>query len=183
VLKITVVTRDDYDEEQNKFVTESRDVVLEHSLLSLSKWEAKYEKPFLGNPSLDSQALADYIEFMNQDEEPLGEELIASLSQDNLSLISEYIESKQTATWFSSIEDEGAATLNRQVITSELIYYWMFSYRIPKECETWHLNRLITLIRVFGEQNKPKQKISPQKQAEMYRDLNEKRKKELNTSG
>ena len=182
MLKITVKTRDDYDEEQNKFVTESRDVVLEHSLLSISKWEAKYEKPFLGNPSLDSQALADYIEFMNQGEKPLGDELISRLSQDNLSLISEYIESKQTATWFSSMEEGGAAS-NRQVVTSELIYYWMFSYGIPKECETWHLNRLITLIRVFGEQNKPKKKISPQKQAEMYRDLNAKRKKELNTSG
>lgn len=182
MLELKVVLKDEYDEENNQFVTETRELLLEHSLVSLSKWEAKYEKPFIGNDSLTPEELADYIMFMNRGEDPLDIHTLNKLGQDELSLISEYIESKQSATWFRS-QDTNQGIGERQVITSEVIYYWMFSYRIPIECEQWHLNRLITLIRVFGEQNKPKEKMSPQQQAEMYRDLNAKRKRELNTSG
>ena len=182
MLELKVVLKDEYDEENNQFVTETRELLLEHSLVSLSKWEAKYEKPFIGNDSLTSEELADYIMFMNRGEEPLDIHTLNKLGQDELSLISKYIESKQSATWFSS-PDTNQGMGERQVVTSEIIYYWMISYRIPIECEQWHLNRLITLIRVFGEQNKPKEKMSPQQQAEMYRDLNAKRKRELKTSG
>lgn len=159
---------------------------LEHSLLSLSKWEAKYKKPFLsGKDDKSQEELLDYFKMMVVEGDP--DDLIPNLTNENLIEIGNYIsEDKQTATWFS--DDETSQKASKEVITSEILYYVMFSNRIDKECENWNLNRLLTLFRVFNEkakENDPsnKKKMSKQELLRRNRTLNEARKKKFKTKG
>lgn len=180
MLTITVGATDVYDEETGTFGTQGGEKLrLEHSLVSLSKWESKHEKPFLGKESKTGEELLDYIRCMAVDETP-PEELLQRLSEDNLSEINAYIDKKMTATWFSEIQPQ---TRNSETITSELVYYWMTVFNIPFECEHWHLNRLFTLIRICNiKQQKPK-KMSRSEIAARNRELNAKRKAQMGTKG
>jgi hypothetical protein len=180
MLTIVVPGVEMFDEQEQEFVSiDDVTLDLEHSLVSLSKWESKHEKPFLGRETKEPEELLDYIKIMTLTPE-VPEEVFNKLSEDNVKAINAYLEAKMTATWFS--EAPGAPS-SRDVITAELIYYWMITFQIPFECETWHLNRLFTLIRVCNiKQAKPK-KMSRSEMAARNRELNAQRRTQLGTKG
>lgn len=181
MLQIDVVIEEEFNEEDSSFITKTYPVYLEHSLVSLSKWESKYEKPFLAQDQKTEEQVLDYVSMMVLNEVPT--EIFLKITNEQFQEINQYITSKMSATWFNEPE---TAKRNSQVVTSELIYYWMTSYQIPWEAERWHLNRLFTLIRVFNAEKsaveKPK-KARTEGLAAQRRALNEQRKKELKTSG
>ena len=168
MLTVTVLGKEYFDEQKKEFVyPESYDLDFEHSLVSLSKWESKYKKPFLGSDDKSRVEIFDYIYMMllTQEKPP---EIVLELSQENIDLISDYIKDTQTATWFGG--KTGAPT--KQVITAELIYYWMIAYTVPVEFQNWHINRLLTLLRVCNEHNKPEDKRSASDLAKSNREIN-----------
>lgn len=171
-----------YDESENEFITVGpRTIRFEHSLLSLSKWESKWEKPFL-DPSSNktTEQSIDYIRCMAID--PISDAELGIIITEHLEEIREYISSKQTATTISSLG--GNTSGRRSVLTSEVIYYMMFSCGIPADpCERWHLNRLLTLIEVFGVKNSPKKKMPKSDVSRMYREMNAKRRAETGSKG
>jgi hypothetical protein len=175
MLEIDVVVKDGYDEENEKFVAaETFKVRLEHSLVSLSKWESLWEVPFLGKGEKTQKQTLSYIELMLLDEIP--PEVFRKLVERHLGEVNDYISAKQTATTVPT--SKGPAS--RETYTAELIYYWMISLKIPVEFENWHLSRLLTLIRVINYKNDPKQsKMS----AKDRRALNRARRDQNNTRG
>jgi hypothetical protein len=180
MLTITVGAEEIFDEGAGTFGTHGGvELQLEHSLVSLSKWESEHEKPFLGKGDKTREEILDYVRCMVVSPNPPGD-FLQRLSKENLEAINEYIERKMTATWFS---EQPGAPKSREVITSELIYYWLTVFNIPFECETWHLNRLFTLIRIANiKQSKPK-KMSRSEVAARNRELNAQRKAQLGTRG
>jgi hypothetical protein len=180
MLTITVGATDVFDEESGTFGTHGGfELQLEHSLVSLSKWESIHEKPFLEAKEKTSEEALSYIECMLLTPNPPGDFLLR-LSEENVKEINAYIEQKMTATWFSDLEPQAR---NNEIVTAELVYYWMTVFNIPFECETWNLNRLFTLIRICNiKQGKPK-KMSRAEIARRNREINEQRKKQFGTSG
>jgi hypothetical protein len=180
VLTITVPGREFFDEENEVFV-ESESVVLEleHSLVSLSKWESIFEKPFLDDKPRTEEELFTYIKCMLLTPN-VPPEVLTRLTEQNLVDINNYMNSKQSATWFN---DHTESSKRGETFTSELIYYWMIGFNIPLECENWHLSRLFTLIRVCNVKNAPPKKMSRAEIAARNRELNAKRKAELGTRG
>lgn len=181
MLKIVVKGKELFDERTCEF-SWSKDTVLqlEHSLISLSKWEAKYHKPFLGKTDeMTFEETKDYIRCMTitQNVDPI---VYDCLSDENLNDIRNYMEDKMTATWFS---DDHNPKSRQKIVTAELIYYWMISLQIPVEFEKWHLNRLLTLIRVCNNENTPKKKMKEKDVMRQNSQLNAARKKMRGTKG
>jgi hypothetical protein len=176
MLVIDVVTEESYDEETNKFVaSESVRVELEHSLVSLSKWESIHEKRFLSpEPRTDEETIS-YIKAMIVGDEP-SPAVFYQLLLNHMEEIKTYVAAKNTATVLPSRKQNQG---QREAITSELIYYWMSELNIPVEYQHWHLNKLFTLIQVHALKKGPKQKMS----LEQRRALNKQRKREWNTTG
>ena len=169
-----------WDEEKEEFVTgKSLTLQLEHSLVSLSKWESKWNKPFLSKDERTLEETLDYIKFMTltQNVDP---EVYSHLSRENYRQINDYINAPMTATTFSENKN---GKRNREVITSELIYYWMVALQIPFECQKWLHNRLITLVRVCNIKNEPPKKRSKRETASNYAALNAARRKQFNSKG
>lgn len=183
MLQIVVPGIEEYDEVHNLFVERGKQKLqLEHSLVSLSKWEAKWHKPFYrtGKDAFTEEELIDYIRCMTITQN-VPPDVYLRLTSENVNEITKYIRDSMTATTFS--ESPGGSR-RRQIITSEYVYFLMFSYRIPKECEKWHLNRLMTLIRIFQEENKdPKKKPSRAATMSRYRALNAARRAKLHSKG
>lgn len=179
MLVITVPGMELFDQEKQEFFTKDDFVLtLEHSLVSLSKWEQKYEKPFLGQENQTAEEMLDYIRAMILTPD-VPETVINRLSEANLLQINEYLGRKMTATWFA----EEAPSRSSEKITAELIYYWMFSLQIPMECENWHLNRLFTQIKVALVKNSKPKKMSQADQLARNRELNMRRRAQLGTRG
>lgn len=181
MLTIVVPGIELYDESTETFVTaEEFTLELEHSLVSLSKWESRFEKPFLIKDEKTSEEVFAYIEAMILTKNPPGD-VLKRLSKENIDDINKYIDAKMTATWFN--EPPNRSARSRETITAELIYYWMIAFNIPIQFENWHLNRLFTLIRICSiKQDKPK-KMSRSEILARNRALNDQRRAALGTSG
>lgn len=180
MLQITIPAGEQWDEINQVFInTKEQTLQLEHSLVSLSKWESKWCKAFLTKNEKTDEETIDYIKCMTitQNVDP---NVYNCLTKENVEQIKKYIEAPMTATYFS--EEHGGKS-SREQVTSELIYYWMIALNIPMECQKWHLNRLLTLIRVCNIKSQPPKKMS--KRAIMSRNaaLNAARRKQLNTKG
>lgn len=183
MLRLTVPASEKWDEVNEQFIiTKECDLQLEHSLVSISKWEAKWCKPFLGKEEKTVEQTIDYIRCMTltQNVDP---RVYDNLTNENFREINRYVDAPMTGTTFS--EDKRAKKTNRQKVTSELIYYWMIALNIPFECQKWHLNRLLTLIRVCDAENNQSQGRNKGRREMLQRrsSLNAARRKKLNTRG
>lgn len=180
MLQITIPSSELWDEKNEEFIhTKKQTLQLEHSLVSLSKWESKWCKPFLTRNEKTIEETIDYIRCMTLTQN-VNQDVYNYLTNENIRQVNEYIDAPMTATKF--LEDKNTKT-SREQITSELVYYWMIALNIPFECQKWHLNRLLTLIRVCNIKNKPAKKMSKKEIMERNRALNEARKKQLHTKG
>lgn len=179
MLIIHVPARELWHEIKQEFVpVKACTLKLEHSLLSISKWESKFHKPFLGKEEMTLEETLEYIKCMTIDAN-VDPNVYLCITNDNVKEIVEYINDPMTATWFA----EKKKRPNREIITSEVIYSWMIFANIPMECQKWHLNRLLTLIRVVNEKSQPPKKMSKKEAIAQQRALNEARRKQLGTKG
>lgn len=181
MLEIIVPGIEGFDDDKQEFFYLVPPTVLrmEHSLVSLSEWESKWCKPFLGKDEKTPEETLDYIKCMTLTED-VAPEVYDRLSDENVKEIHKYINSPMSATTFSN---EGPNKGSREIITSELIYYWMVALTIPPEYQYWHLNRLITLIRICNIKNQPPKKRSKRDIMSRNAQLNAARRKQLNTNG
>ena len=179
MLTIVIPAFELYDELNNEFIScKEQKLNLEHSLVSVSKWESKWNKSFLSKGPQTIEETIDYIRCMTITQN-VNPNVYKGLTNTIVQEINEYIEKPMTATWFHDTEPPRRS----EVITSELIYFWMISFGIPFECQKWHLNRLLTLIRVCSIKNGSQKKMSNNKILQSNHQLNEARKKALKTKG
>lgn len=170
-----------YLEDENRFVQfKGGKLQLEHSLISVRKWESMFHKPYLGNDKTPKEILS-YIKCMtlNREVDPI---IYRFLTTDMIETIAEYIKDPMTATWFNT-STIGAAKTSNEIITAEIIYYWMIALNIPMEYEKWHLNQLMTLIKVVSIKNNPEQKMDSKEAAIRRMRLNAKRREKYNSKG
>ena len=188
MLEIFIPGQEFWDDEKQEFInTKGTNLQLEHSLVSLSKWESKWQIPFLGKNGVREEKtheqIIDYI-FCMTITQNIKQDVYSNLTNDLLVKIKDYIDSPMTATWFNERTLGGTAGKPKETITAELIYYWMIAQNIPMECQKWHLNRLLTLIRVCSIKSNPqKQKMSKKEMLANRRALNESRRAQLNSRG
>ena len=180
MLTVCIPSVEKWDEKKNEFVhTKGGILQLEHSLVSISKWESRWNKPFLTKDIKTSEQLLDYIRCMTMTQN-VPADIYDDIPKDVLKNIVTYINSPMTATTFSQHDNKGGS---REIITSELIYFWMVNYGIPFECQKWHLNRLLTLIRICNVKNQPVKKMGKKELLSRNAQLNAARRKKLNTRG
>lgn len=180
--ELTVPDREYWDEENERFVyVKGGTIRLEHSLISLQKWEAKHKKYLIGNPEITGIEFIDYIRCMTLDRN-VPDSLYFGIDQKLMDEVKAYMDDPQTATWFTDKNRKGPPS--REKITNELIYYWMLCCQIPFEpCEKWHINHLLTLIEVYNHKNQQPKKRSGKEIAASRRSLNAARKSRLGTKG
>ena len=181
MLQIKVpLEQEKWDEAKQEFIApKTQTLLLEHSLVSISKWESKWNRAFLSKKGMTAEETLDYIKFMTLSKN-VDPEVYDHLTDENISEIQKYIEAPMTAT---VISEEKSGKGNREVVTAELIYYWMIALQIPFECQKWHLNRLLTLIKVCNIKNSPPKKRSKRDIMSRNIALNAARRKQLNTRG
>lgn len=184
MLKITIPGNELFDPEKNLFyVIKDTTIALEHSLVSISKWEAKWKIPFLGGgmskTNLTREQLIDYVKFMTltQNVDP---NIYSNLTQDNMDDIMHYIEDPMSATTITQRQNKRGKS---RIITSELIYYWMTALNIPFECQKWHLNRLLMLIQIASIEQEPSKKMDPKSIMKQNSSLNAMRRAKHHTKG
>lgn len=180
MLQITIPASDGFDERTNEFVSfDEVTIQLEHSLISLSKWEAKWHKAFLSNREKSIEEMIDYIRCMTLTKN-VDPSVYTRLSPENIEEINNYINDPMSATTIRETPSRGGA---RDVVTSELIYYWMISLGVPTEFQKWHLNRLMTLIRVCSVKNQPPRKMGRGDIMRQNAAINAARRKKHHTKG
>lgn len=180
MLRLIIDEEEIFNEADQTFTTIGGITVdLEHSLLSLSKWESIHQKPFLANNDKTGAEIFDYLKAMvvTPDVDP---DVLTRCSQQTLNRIQQYIDSPQSATTFGIMPERRGPG---ETITSELIYYWLVTFNIPFECEKWHINRLFALIRICNIKNSKPKKMSRNEIAQRNRELNAQRRAKLGTSG
>lgn len=180
MLTIIVPGVESFDDETQTFINpEDTTLVLEHSLVALSKWESQTEKSFLAPNNKTPEDTLLYIKAMCLTED-VPEDVFNRLSEENVRDVNKYIEAKMTATTFHNLPNKPAG---REIITAEIIYHWMIALQVPFECETWHLARLFTLIKVLNAKNAPKKKVNAREAAAQQRALNAQRRQQMGTRG
>jgi len=180
MLKIKIAAKEDYDPVKNEFITiKEQTLSLEHSLVSLSKWESKWCKPFLSEKEHPREEIIDYIRCMtiSQNVDP---EVYTHLGDSEIQRIIQYIEAPMTATTITSLPNGPA---KKEVLTAEIFYYYMTALNIPFECQKWHLNRLYTLIQVCAIKSNPPQKMGKSATRKYNSSLNAMRRAKLGTKG
>lgn len=180
MLRITIPATELWDERNERFIrTKEQTLQLEHSLVSISKWESTWGKPFLSKEIKTIDETIDYVRCMTLTQN-VNPNVYFALTDENLKLVNDYIDNPMTATTFS--EDKSGKP-NREIITAEVVYYWMSALQIPMECQKWHFNRLLTYIRVSNIKNGPQKKMGKTETLKSNAALNAARRKQLNTKG
>ena len=181
MLLLTIpISPEGWDPVKEEFIEPKTQVLrLEHSLVSLSKWESKWCKPFLSRGEMTDEETLDYIKFMTLSKN-VDPEVYDHLTSTNIRQIKAYIDAPMTATTF---KEDRKSKRNNEIVTAELIYYWMISLNIPFECQKWHLNKLLTLIRVCNAKNQPPKKTKASDTLNQYAAINAARRKKYNTTG
>ena len=170
-----------FDEKKQEFISIDKDITLnlEHSLVSLSKWESKWKKPYLSLDKKTKEEEIDYIRCMTltQNVDPI---IYYCIPASDIMKINLYINDPMTATTFGNDNNKGN---KREIITAEIIYYWMTCYNIQKEKKKWHLGRLMALIRVCATKNAPEKKMTPKEIMSRNKALNKARRAQLHSRG
>lgn len=180
MLQVVIPAREFFDDDKQEFINVKGDTLqLEHSLVSLSKWESKWCKPFLGKTEKTIEETIDYIRCMTITQN-VNPEAYNNIPDAIYTQILEYINAPMTATWFN---EQPGAKKSREIITAELIYYAMIVQNIPMECQKWHLNRLLTLITVCKLKNNPPRKMSRKEMLAQRKALNDARRNQINSKG
>lgn len=180
MLQITVPGLEGWDERNEMFVSfKDTTITLEHSLISISKWESKWHKPFLGKDEKTPEQINDYIKCMTITPN-IKPEVYDCLSKENLADIMAYIDDPMTAT---TITTRGGKKFSREIVTSELIYYWMVALNIPFECQKWHINRLMMLIQICEVKNQPDKKMGKKSTMQQNAALNAARRQKAHSRG
>lgn len=182
-LKITIQPNELWDESNQRFITIDKPVVLslEHSLVSISKWEAKWKKAYLSKIPKTLEEKLDYIRCMTltQNVDP---KVYYLLDEKTVKEINDYIEDPMTATTFND-RNSATETYKNRIVTSEELYYLMFVNNIPVDFQKWHLNRLLTLLKVFSVKNAPPKKMSKENLMKSYADINRANRAKFHTKG
>lgn len=179
MLTIEIPEQELFDDVNDRFVIlKSKKLQLEHSLVSLSKWESKWERAFLGKEKMTDEQIIDYIRCMTITQN-IDSSVYDRLTVDNIKDVDSYINRKMTATTFHNLQEKP----DRSVVTAEIIYYWMITMGIPMECQKWHLNRLLTLIKVCALKNSPPRKMSKSTAMSRQRSLNAARRRATGSRG
>lgn len=181
MLQLTIPEREFFNNETQEFIkVKETTIQLEHSLVSISKWEAKWHKPFLSEEDKTTEELVDYLRCMTitQNVSPW---VYYAVDNQQLQKVRDYISDSMTATTFRENKTNGK--VKKQIITSEVIYYQMIALNIPMECQKWHLNRLMTLIRVVSIKNQPEKKMKTGDKIRQYADLNNMRRAAMHSKG
>ena len=181
MLRLVVpISPEGWDEKKNEFIEPKVQVLqLEHSLVSISKWESKWCKPFISKKDMTLEETIDYVKCMTLTQN-VNPEVYTHLNSEHIDRVRDYIEAPMTAT---VISDDRNTKGKGETVTAELIYYWMIALQIPFECQKWHLNRLLTLIKVCNIKNQPPKKRSKRDIMSRNTALNAARRKQLNTRG
>ena len=179
MIQLVVPDLEIYDDGKSEFIIEKGQILqVEHSLVSIAKWESKWNKPFLTNKSKTVEETLDYIRCMTITQNVLPY-IYSHITNEIVNQVSEYIARPMSATWFTNDDN----TPSKEIITSEIIYYSMIAYNIPFECQKWHLNRLLTLIRVCKKKNDKPKKMSKAEIMNRNREINNKRRQQQNSKG
>lgn len=182
MLELNIPEQELYNETTNTFFNiKPVKLKLEHSLISISKWEEKYHVPFLHTDNKTKEQVVYYIKCMSLT--PIDDLTIEYLPQSAVEEIVNYIKDKHTATWFNERPKEGQSRKPKEIVTSEIIYYWMIELGVPIEFQKWHLERLLTLIHVIELKRQKQQKMSPKDSAAQRRMLNASRRARSHSKG
>lgn len=180
MLTVTIPEAKEFIEDEERFITyPAVRLDLEHSLISISKWESKFKKPFLNEKNKTDEEILFYIKCMTINKN-VPDEAYMRIPESVILEIYDYINDPMTATTIRKTEGKGQS---KQFITSELIYCWMAMAQLPSEYEKWHLNRLLTLIQVYGEESSPKKKKNRAEINREFRDINAERRKKFYPNG
>lgn len=180
MLNITIPAVELWDERTKEFVyVKSQTLSLEHSLVSISKWESKWHKAFLTKAEKTPEETIDYIKCMTLTQN-VPPEVYSYLTNENIMEVNRYIDDPMSA---SSVPDEKGPSNSREQVTSELIYYWMVALNIPFECKKWHLNRLLMLIRICNHKNQPPKKTSQRDRYKNHKAINAANRKRFHSKG
>lgn len=180
MLRLSIPSGEYFDEEKQEFCyAEDTVILLEHSLYSVKKWEARWKKPFLSKEKKTKEELIDYVKCMTLTKD-VKKDVYDSITNYHLDQVSAYINEPMTATTF---REDKTQRRSREIVTAEIIYYWMVALQIPFECQYWHLNQLLTLIRVCNIKNQPAKKGNSRDDLARRSKLNAERRKRLGTTG
>lgn len=172
-----------FNEEKEIFIhVEKTTLQLEHSLISLRKWEEKWHKPFLMKEDKTVEEILDYFRCMTLNQKKVDPNVYLAISNSSINEIVDYIKDPMSATTFND-SLIGAQKSSREIVTAEIIYYWMVTYNIPVEFQKWHLNQLLSLIKVVSIKNSPTKKMSKREAAQQRAALNKARRAKYNSKG